>query len=158
MWLLKNKYFADGSLSRYKTRLVANGNSEQQGVDYENTFSPLVKPNTIRMVLSLAASQYWPVHQLDVKNTFQHGTSSETVYMHQPLGFQDPRRPDHKKYATKVLEHAGMRNYHLCRTPVDTKSNLGDDGTPISDSTLDRSLAGALHYLTFTRSDLSYAV
>ncbi|GKC49029.1 ribonuclease H-like domain-containing protein, partial [Tanacetum coccineum] len=61
MWLFKHKYFTDGSLSMYKARLVANGNSQQLGVDYEETFSLVVKPATIRTVLRLAASRHWPV-------------------------------------------------------------------------------------------------
>ncbi|GKE88649.1 ribonuclease H-like domain-containing protein [Tanacetum coccineum] len=67
----------DGSLSRYKARLVANGRSQQQGIDCDETFSPVVKPATIRTVLSLAVSHQWPIHQLDVKNAFLHGHLSE---------------------------------------------------------------------------------
>ncbi|PWA54870.1 hypothetical protein CTI12_AA431350 [Artemisia annua] len=229
-----------------------NTNIVRSMCDYDETFSPVVKPATIRTVLILAASRHWPVHQLDVKNAFLHGTLSETVYMHQPPGFRDPRRPDHvcllqqslygfkqaphawfqrfASYATRIgfshsrcdsslfiykqgfdvaylllyvdgilltasstallqriidslhqefsmtdlgplnyflgisvtleiLERVGMRNCHSCRTPVDTESKLGADGTPVADPTLYRSLAGALqYYLTFTRPDLSYAV
>ncbi|GJT08977.1 ribonuclease H-like domain-containing protein [Tanacetum coccineum] len=87
MWLFKHKFNADGSLSRYKARLVANGRSQQQGIDCDETFSPVVKPATIRTVLSLAVSREWPIHQLDVKNAFLHGHLTETVYMHQPPGF-----------------------------------------------------------------------
>nr|GEU77377.1 ribonuclease H-like domain-containing protein [Tanacetum cinerariifolium] len=57
--------FSDGSLSRYKARLVANGRSRRQGIDCDETFSPVVKPATIRTVLSLAVSRDWPIHQLD---------------------------------------------------------------------------------------------
>ncbi|GKA91067.1 ribonuclease H-like domain-containing protein [Tanacetum coccineum] len=85
IWLFKHKFNADDSLSRYKARLVANGRSQQQGIDYDKTFSPVVKSPTIRTVLSLAISRDWPIHQLDVKNAFLHGHLSETVYMHQPL-------------------------------------------------------------------------
>ncbi|GKD22644.1 ribonuclease H-like domain-containing protein, partial [Tanacetum coccineum] len=81
MWLFQHKYHADGSLSRYTVRLVANGHSQQFFVDCDDTFSHVVKPATIRMVLSLALSQNWPIHQLDVKNAFLHGDLSETVYM-----------------------------------------------------------------------------
>ncbi|GJS79440.1 ribonuclease H-like domain-containing protein [Tanacetum coccineum] len=95
MWLFKHKFHADGTLSRYKARLVANGSSQQLGVDFDETFSPVVKPATIRTVLSLAVSRRWPIHQLDVKNAFLNGDLSETVYMHQPPGFVDSRYPHH---------------------------------------------------------------
>ncbi|GJR70117.1 ribonuclease H-like domain-containing protein [Tanacetum coccineum] len=95
MWLFKHKFHADGTLSRYKARLVANGSSQQLGVDFDETFSPVVKPATVRTVLSLAVSRKWPIHQLDVKNAFLNGDLSETVYMHQPPGFVDNRYPHH---------------------------------------------------------------
>nr|GEY08749.1 ribonuclease H-like domain-containing protein [Tanacetum cinerariifolium] len=91
MWLFKHKFHADGTLSRYKARLVANGSSRKIGVDFDETFSPVVKPATIRTVLSLVVSRKWPIHQLDVKNAFLNGDLSETVYMHQPPGFVDAR-------------------------------------------------------------------
>ncbi|GKA44620.1 ribonuclease H-like domain-containing protein [Tanacetum coccineum] len=80
MWLFKHKFNADGSLS-----------------------SPVVKPATIRIVLSLAVSRNWPIHQLDVKNAFLHGHLSETVYMHQPLGFVDPNKPDYVCHLQRSL-------------------------------------------------------
>ncbi|GKA23953.1 ribonuclease H-like domain-containing protein, partial [Tanacetum coccineum] len=88
-------YLADGSLSRYKARLVANGNTQLEGVDVDETFSPVIKPGTIKTVLSLDASRHWPVYQLDVTNAFLHGDLSNTVYMHQPPGFRDSHHPDH---------------------------------------------------------------
>ncbi|GJU86197.1 ribonuclease H-like domain-containing protein [Tanacetum coccineum] len=95
MWLFHHKYLADGSLSRYKARLVANGSTQLEGIDVDETFSPVVKPGTIQTVLSLATSRHWPVHQLDVKNAFLHGDLLETVYMHQPPGFRDSQHPDY---------------------------------------------------------------
>ncbi|KAG8076100.1 hypothetical protein GUJ93_ZPchr0006g44468 [Zizania palustris] len=79
-WIFRHKYQADGSLDRYKARWVLRGFTQRPGVDYDETFSPVVKPATVRTVLSLALSQQWPIHQLDVKNAFLHGTLSETVY------------------------------------------------------------------------------
>nr|GEW21223.1 ribonuclease H-like domain-containing protein [Tanacetum cinerariifolium] len=103
MWLLKHKFHADGTLSRYKTRLFANGRSQQQGIDCNETFSPVVKPATIRTVLSLVASRDWPIHQLDVKNVFLHGHLSEIVYMHQPPGFVDLAHLDYVYHLQRLL-------------------------------------------------------
>jgi hypothetical protein len=62
-------------------------------VDYDETFSPVVKPATVRTVLTLAVSRDWSVHQLNVKNAFLHGTLFETAYCSQPVGFVDPAHP-----------------------------------------------------------------
>nr|GEW84168.1 hypothetical protein [Tanacetum cinerariifolium] len=70
MWLFKHKFHADETLSRYKDRLVANSSSKQLGVDFDETFSSIVKPATIYTVYSLVVSRKWPIHQLDVKNAF----------------------------------------------------------------------------------------
>ncbi|GKB81625.1 ribonuclease H-like domain-containing protein [Tanacetum coccineum] len=103
MWLFKHKFNADGSLSRYKARLVANGHSQHQGIGCDETFSPVVKPNTIRIVLSLVVSREWPIHQLDVKNAFFHGHLTKTVYMHQPPGLVDSVHPDYVCHLQRSL-------------------------------------------------------
>ncbi|GJR86467.1 retrovirus-related pol polyprotein from transposon TNT 1-94 [Tanacetum coccineum] len=87
----------------YKARLVTNERNQQQGIDCDETFSPVVKPATISTVLSLAVSRDWPIHQLDVKNAFLHGHLSETVYMHQPPGFVDPNKPDYVCHLQRSL-------------------------------------------------------
>ena len=80
---------------RYKARLVGDGKSQRDGIDCDETFSPVVKPASIRVVLSIAIAKSWSIHQLDVKNAFLHGHVNEMVYMHQPMGFRDPINPDY---------------------------------------------------------------
>ncbi|KAJ9539042.1 LOW QUALITY PROTEIN: hypothetical protein OSB04_031775 [Centaurea solstitialis] len=86
-WIFHQKLHVDGYLERYKARLVVNGKSQEVGVDCDDTFSPVVKPATIRTVLSLASGHNWLIQQLDVKNAFLHGDLHETLYMHQPPGY-----------------------------------------------------------------------
>jgi hypothetical protein len=93
-WIIKYKFNSDGTLERYKARWVLRGFTERPGIDYDETFNPVVKLATIRMVLSLAISRSWDIHQLDVKNAFLHGTLTETVYHNQPMRFVDPTQPN----------------------------------------------------------------
>jgi hypothetical protein len=102
-WVLKNKLHPDGTLERRKARWVLRGDVQRPGVDFDQTFSPVVKPATIRTVLTLAASFNWPVHQLDVSNAFLHGELKETVYCQQPTGFVDSEHPDHVCLLDKSL-------------------------------------------------------
>jgi hypothetical protein len=265
-WIFRHKLHPDGSLARYKARWVLRGFTQKEGVDYGETFSPVVKPATIRTVLSLAVTSNWPIRQLDVKNAFLHGELVETVYCSQPSGFVDPTLPKHvcklkkslyglkqaprtwflrftrflhtigfvsskgdsslfilhrhnttaylllyvddiiltastsallaqiitllnqefamsdlgalhhflgvnvlrtdrglflsqQQYALELLDRANMKNCNPISTPIDTKCKLSSqDGRPVSDASLYRSLVGALQYLTLTRPDLSHAV
>jgi histone deacetylase 1/2 len=92
-WVFKIKYNPDGSFQRYKDRWAVRGYSQRHGVDFGETFSPVVKPATVRTVLSLVVSRRWSVHQLDVKNAFLHGMLTKTVYYAQPSGFEDSVHP-----------------------------------------------------------------
>ncbi|PKU63834.1 Retrovirus-related Pol polyprotein from transposon TNT 1-94 [Dendrobium catenatum] len=94
-WTYRIKMNSDGSIAKHKARLVAQGNHQEYGIDYTETFSPVAKLPTIRILLTIALHHDWPVHQLDVANAFLHGSLSETVYMSQPKGFEDAVHPDH---------------------------------------------------------------
>jgi histone deacetylase 1/2 len=266
--VFKIKRKADGSIERYKGRLVAMGYKQRYGIDYEDTFSPVVMIATVRLVLSIAVSRGWCLRQLDVQNAFLHGVLEEEVYMRQPPGFEDASKPHYvckldkalyglkqaprawyarlstklcdlgfkasksdtslfiyskngvtifmliyvddiivtssspeavaallrdlrkefalkdlgnlsyflgievtstqggillkqEKYAGDILTRVGMSKCKVSATPLVAMEKLSRmDGDPLSpeDSTIYRSIVGALQYLTLTRPDLAFAV
>ena len=253
-WVFKLKKHSDGTLARYKARFVARGYLQQYGLDYDETFSPVVKPATVRLLLALAVNCGWELKQLDVSNAFLHGILKEEVYMAQPQGHVDSYFPTHvcllhkalyglkqaprawfERFTTQLLHigfvasgadgnlfiyrHDGhlvflllyvddiivignhpsfttsllhqlssdfdlkdlgklhyflglqieytldlLNKFHMadckpCNTPCAANAHLWPNDSPLlSNPTHYRSLVGALQYLTFTRSDLSFAV
>ena len=86
-WVFRVKENPDGSVNKYKARLVAKGFHQQLGFDYQETFPPVIKPVTVRLILSLAISHNCPLQQLDVNIAFLNGILEEEVYMTKPPGF-----------------------------------------------------------------------
>lgn len=84
IWVYKLKRNSDRTISRCKARLVARGFLQQFGLDYNETFSPIVKLATVRLLLALAMKNHWELRQLDVSNVILHGILKEKVYMVQP--------------------------------------------------------------------------
>ena len=85
--MFRKKLRPDGTIERYKARLVANGYTQKEGEDFFDTYSPVARLTTIQVLLSLAASYGLIVHQIDVKTTFLNGELEEEIYMDQPDGF-----------------------------------------------------------------------
>ena len=102
-WLFRIKFNADGTVDKLKTRLVGKGFHQRPGIDYHETFSPVIKSPTIRLLLGQAAKYNWPIKQLDINNAFLQGTLTEDVYMVQPSGFIDRDRPNHVCKLNKAL-------------------------------------------------------
>jgi hypothetical protein len=102
-WVYRIKRKADGMIDRYEARLVEKGFKQRYGIDYEDTFSPVVKIATIRIVLALSVPRGWSLRQLDIKNVFLHGFLKEEVYMRQPRGFENPNAPGYICKLDKAL-------------------------------------------------------
>jgi hypothetical protein len=118
-WVFKIKRNADGSVQRYKARLVAQGYSQSQGIDYQDVFSPVTRYNLIRSLLAVANVCDWEVHQMDVKTAFLQGDLEDEIYMKQPDGFIDEERPDYVCKLNKSIH--GLKQAARCwNVAIDT--------------------------------------
>ena len=102
-WVFRLKKKLDGTIDKFKARLVARGFSQNYGLDYEETFSPVAKMATVRTLISLAAFKGWKLWQLDVKNAFLYGDLDRQVFMEQPIGFVSKQFPNYVCCLKKAL-------------------------------------------------------
>nr|GEU52542.1 ribonuclease H-like domain-containing protein [Tanacetum cinerariifolium] len=177
-WVLKNKKDERGIVVRNKARLVAQGHTQEEGIDYDEVFAPVARIEAIRLFLAYASFMGFIVYQMDVKSAFLYSTIDEEVYVMQPLGFHDPETIDEEVYVMQSpgfqdlefperaykVEKAIYRLYQAPRawsanTPMDKENPWGKDG-PGKDVELYlyRSMIGSLMYLTASRPDIMFVV
>jgi hypothetical protein len=102
-WVFKVKRDAARNIVKHKARLVAKGYAQKEGVDFDEVFAPVARFETIRVLIALAAQGNWEIHHMDVKSTFLNGDLQEEVYVTQPPGFQDTRKPGKVLRLNKAL-------------------------------------------------------
>ena len=101
--MFRKKTDSDGIITRNKARLVAKGYSQQEGIDYDETFALVARLEAIRVFLAYAAHKKFKVFQMDVKSTFLNGELEQEVYVEQPPGFVDSQFPNHVYRLDKAL-------------------------------------------------------
>ncbi|CAL8107783.1 unnamed protein product [Prunus armeniaca] len=102
-WVFRNKTDENGVITRNKARLVAQGYSQVEGLDFDETFAPVARLESVRLLLAIACHMRFKLHQMDVKSAFLNGVLQEEVYVEQPVGFKDPYNPDHVYRLRKAL-------------------------------------------------------
>ena len=93
-WIFKNKFDEHGTVIRKKSRLVAQGYTQVEGVDFDETFAPIARLESIKILLAIACHLNFKLYQMDEKSAFLNGMLQEEVYVEQPKGFMDPYRPN----------------------------------------------------------------
>nr|GEY51751.1 putative ribonuclease H-like domain-containing protein [Tanacetum cinerariifolium] len=181
-WLFKNKHDEENMVIRNKTRLVVRGYRQEEVIYFEESFAPVARMESIRILLAYTAHKGFTVYQMDVKTAFLHGSLKEDVYVCQPKGFIDADHPSHvyklkkalyglkqaskacgmfikqSNYVNEILKKYGLNTGDIISTLMDIKDKLDLDqiGTPI-DAMKYRSMIGALMYVTSSRPDIVHA-
>ncbi|CAL1382362.1 unnamed protein product [Linum trigynum] len=149
-WIYKNKSNDVGRIIRNKSRLVAQGYCQEEGIDFEESFAPVARLEAIRMLCAFASSNGFKLFQMDVKSAFLNGDLKEDVYVTQPPGFEYPKYPNHVYKLNKAL-------YGLKQAPRAWYDKLSNVVISISEK-LYRRMIGSLLYLTASRPNIMFAV
>nr|GEY76231.1 hypothetical protein [Tanacetum cinerariifolium] len=179
----KNKKDERGILIKNKARLVTQGHTQEEGIDYDEVFAPVSRIEAIRLFLAYDSFKNFVVYQMDFKSAFLYGRIEEEVYVYQPPGFEDPNFPDkvykvekalyglhqaprackerveQDKYVAEVLKKFDFVNVKTASTPMESnKPLIKDKEAKDVDVHLYRSMIGSLMYLTASRPDITFAV
>ncbi|GJU54773.1 retrovirus-related pol polyprotein from transposon TNT 1-94 [Tanacetum coccineum] len=172
-WVFKNKKDERGIVIRNKARLVAQGYTQEEGIDYDEVFAPVARIEEIRLFLAYASFKDFVVYQIDVKSAFLYGKIEEEVYVCQPLRFEVPdftnrvykvekalrRRMKYLLVKINMLKKFGFTEVKTASTPIETQKHLlKDENGEEVDVHMYRSMIGSLTYLTFSRPDIMFAV
>ena len=134
--------------------MVARGFTQQEGIDYLETFSPVVKPTTVRLVITIAVTHGWKIHQLDVHNAFLNGILQEEVYMAQPPGFVDPTLPSHVCRLHKSLYGLKQAPRAWYNRLSEFLISIGFQASKVDTSLFILSFGGAMIYLLVYVDDI----
>ncbi|CAN6725637.1 unnamed protein product [Malus baccata var. baccata] len=184
-WVYKTKFHSDGMIEKHKACLVARGFTQTYGVDYKETFAPVAKMNTVKVLLSATINNAWPLFQMDVKNAFFMASSSTNVnmsdisalkqYLNNKFAIKDlgtlkyflgiEMAHSHKgfflnqrKYLIDLFHETNMIDCKPACTPLDNNLKLKTHGDPIPNLSYCQRMVGKLIYLTITHLDISYAI
>nr|GEU30413.1 retrotransposon protein, putative, unclassified [Tanacetum cinerariifolium] len=155
-WLWKNKTDAENTIIQNQSRLVAKGYSQQEGIDFEESFALVARLEAFRMFVAYAAHKNFIIYNMDVKTAFLNDPLKEDVFISQPNEFVDPDFPNNVYRLKKALKH-GIEKCDSVTTPIATaKINADLHGTP-TDQTKYHSMIGGFMYLTISRPDIAFA-
>ncbi|GKB43971.1 ribonuclease H-like domain-containing protein [Tanacetum coccineum] len=170
-WVYRNKRDERGIIVRNRARLVAQGYTQEEGINYDEVFAPISRIEAIRLFLAYASFMGFIVYQMDVKSAFLYGTIEEEVYVCQPHAFEDPQFPDkvykkedgifisQDKYVADILKKFDFVTVKTASTLMEpNKALVKDKEDDNVDVHLYRSMIGSLMYLTASRPDITFAV